>query len=50
MFNLIDTIMESTLPYRFKRQSDNFFDWLLNTVKSEKYHEADSQIVMFPQK
>lgn len=46
-FNLIDSIMETTLPYHFKRQSDNFFDWLLNTIKSEKYHEADSQIVNY---
>lgn len=37
--------MESNLPYHFRRQSDNFFDWLLNTVKSEKYHEAESKIV-----
>lgn len=37
--------MESHLPYNFKRQSDNFFDWLLNTVKSEKYHQAESKIV-----
>lgn len=41
--------METTLPYHFKRQSDNFFDWLSNTIKSEKYHEAESQIVMFQQ-
>ncbi len=37
--------METTLPYHFKRQSKNYFEWLLYTIKSEKYHEADSQIV-----
>lgn len=37
--------MESKLSYRFKRRSTNYFDWLLNTIKSEKYHEAESQIV-----
>lgn len=37
--------MESTLNYRFKRQSENYFDWLLNTIKSEKYHQAEGQIV-----
>ncbi|HNQ27775.1 MAG TPA: hypothetical protein PKL92_07640 [Aquaticitalea sp.] len=39
--------METTLSYRFERRSDNFFDWMLNTIKSEKYHLADSQIVVF---
>lgn len=39
--------METTLPYHFKRRSSNYFDWLLNTIKSEKYYEAESQIVMF---
>ena len=37
--------METTLPYTFKRRSSNFFDWLSNTIKSEKYHLAESQIV-----
>ena len=38
-------IMETTLNYRFQRQSKNYFEWLLYTIKSEKYHEAESQIV-----
>ncbi|WP_171971880.1 hypothetical protein [Mangrovimonas sp. DI 80] len=37
--------MEQALPYRFKRRSKNHFDWLLNVIKSEKYHEAESIIV-----
>ncbi|WP_157514621.1 hypothetical protein [Mangrovimonas sp. TPBH4] len=37
--------MEHALPYRFKRRSKNHFDWLLNVIKSEKYHEAESIIV-----
>lgn len=37
--------METTLPYNFTRRSQNYFDWLLNTIKSEKYHLAESQIV-----
>ncbi|MEZ4802322.1 MAG: hypothetical protein R2797_06080 [Gelidibacter sp.] len=37
--------METTLPYHFKRRSNNYFDWLLNTIQSEKYHEAESIIV-----
>lgn len=39
--------METTLPYHFTRRSTNYFDWLLNTIKSEKYHEAESQIVNY---
>ncbi|MEO9076424.1 MAG: hypothetical protein ABI263_03905 [Gelidibacter sp.] len=37
--------METTLRYKFKRRSQNYFDWLLYTIKSEKYHLAESQIV-----
>ncbi|WP_188606037.1 hypothetical protein [Aquaticitalea lipolytica] len=37
--------MEATLNYRFQRRSKNYFDWLLYTIKSEKYFEAQSQIV-----
>ncbi|MEZ4792800.1 MAG: hypothetical protein R2783_04865 [Gelidibacter sp.] len=37
--------METTLPYHFKRRSNDYFDWLLNIIKSEKYHEVESQIV-----
>jgi len=39
--------METALPYRFERRSDNFFDWMLNHIKSEKYHEAESIIVPY---
>lgn len=44
-FNLNYMIMESTLNYSFQRQSKNYFEWLLYTIKSEKYHQAESQIV-----
>ncbi len=37
--------METTLRYNFKRRSKNYFDWLIYTIKSEKYHLAESQIV-----
>lgn len=37
--------METTLNYHFQRQSKNYFEWLLNTIKSEKYHQAESQVV-----
>ena len=37
--------METTLNYPFKRRSENHLDWLLNIIKSEKYHEADSYIL-----
>lgn len=37
--------MDTTLHYSFKRKSQNYFDWLLNTIKSEQYHMAESQIV-----
>lgn len=40
--------METSLNYNFQRQSKNYFEWLLYTIKSEKYHEAESQIVPFP--
>ncbi|WP_281170377.1 hypothetical protein [Gelidibacter mesophilus] len=36
--------METTLHYNFTRRSENYFDWLINTIKSEKYHLAESQI------
>ena len=45
-FNQYDMIMETTLNYRFQRKSKNYFEWLLYTIKSEKYHEAESQIVV----
>lgn len=37
--------METTLRYTFKRRSTNFFEWLSTTIKSEKYHMAESLIV-----
>lgn len=37
--------MESTLNYKFKRQSKNHLEWLLNTIKSERYFQAESYIV-----
>ena len=37
--------MEATLNYSFRRKSENYFDWLLNIIKSEKYYEADSFII-----
>lgn len=42
-------IMETTLNYRFQRKSENYFEWLLFTIKSERYHEAESQIVTHDQ-
>lgn len=43
--NLKVMIMEATLNYSFNRKSENHLDWLLNTIKSVKYYEADSYIV-----
>lgn len=37
--------MGATLNYSFRRKSENYFDWLLNIIKSEKYYEADSYII-----
>lgn len=37
--------METTLRYNFTRRSQNYFDWLINTIKSEKYYMVESQIV-----
>lgn len=37
--------METTLKYKFKRQSENYLDWLVNTVKSEKYYLAEGCII-----
>ena len=36
--------METTLRYKFTRRSKNYFDWLIYTIKSEKYYLAESQI------
>ncbi|CDF77927.1 hypothetical protein BN863_2150 [Formosa agariphila KMM 3901] len=38
--------MEKTLHYRFQRRSKNYFDWLLNIIKSEKYYQAEGVIVL----
>lgn len=37
--------MEATLNYSFRRKSENHFDWLLNIIKSEKYHQAEGCII-----
>lgn len=37
--------MTQVLPYRFKRRSQNHFDWMLNVIKSESYFRAESIIV-----
>lgn len=37
--------MEATLNYPFKRQSENYLDWLINIIKSEKYFEADGFVL-----
>lgn len=36
--------METNLSYNFTRRSKSYFDWLLYTIKSEKYFMAESQI------
>jgi hypothetical protein len=36
--------MEATLNYNFKRKSDSYLDWLMNTIKSEKYFQAEGDI------
>ncbi|HUH29616.1 hypothetical protein [Gelidibacter sp.] len=36
--------METTLRYKFTRQSKNYFEWLIYTIKSDKYYLAESQI------
>ena len=33
--------METTLRYRFIRQSKNHLDWLVNIIKSERYFEDE---------
>lgn len=37
--------MEKTLKYPFKRQSKNYLDWLVNTVKSEKYYLTEGYVI-----
>lgn len=37
--------MGATLHYRFERRSKNYFDWLLYTVKSQRYYETEAIIV-----
>lgn len=36
--------MENSLRYKFTRRSKNYFEWLIYTIKSEKYYLAESQI------
>ena len=37
--------MGATLHYRFERRSKNYLDWLINTIKSERYSECEAIIV-----
>ena len=37
--------METTLRYKFARRSKSYFDWLLYTIKSEKYYLAEIPIL-----
>ena len=37
--------MENSLRYKFTRRSNNYFEWLIYTIKSEKYYLAESQII-----
>ncbi|WP_157809602.1 hypothetical protein [Ulvibacter sp. MAR_2010_11] len=37
--------MEKALNYPFQRRSANYFEWLYEVIKSEKYFQADSVIV-----
>ncbi|MCX7548247.1 hypothetical protein OS188_09805 [Xanthomarina sp. F1114] len=37
--------MEATLNYSFRRKSENHLDWLVNIIKSEKYHQAEGYII-----
>ncbi|MBU2951572.1 hypothetical protein KO493_12770 [Tamlana agarivorans] len=37
--------MESNLKYKFKRRSKSYLDWLVYTVKSEKYYLAEGCIM-----
>ncbi|HRV54307.1 MAG: hypothetical protein R2802_13285 [Flavobacteriaceae bacterium] len=37
--------MQNALNYRFERKSKNFLDWLVYTVRSEKYHQVEGFIV-----
>ncbi|WP_274475779.1 hypothetical protein [Mangrovimonas aestuarii] len=36
--------MENVLNYRFRRRSKNYYDWMLNIIKSEKYHQTEAMI------
>lgn len=37
--------MGATLHYQFERRSKNYLDWLINTIKSERYSECEAIIV-----
>jgi len=37
--------MEANLNYKFNRKSENFLDWLMNIIKSEKYYQAEGEIL-----
>ncbi len=36
--------MESTLTYPFERKSENYLDWLMNTIRSQNYYMAEVNI------
>ncbi|WP_168796602.1 hypothetical protein [Cognatitamlana onchidii] len=42
--------MKATLKYKFKRQSNNFLEWLVYTVKSEKYYLSEGSAINFKQR
>ncbi len=37
--------MEKALNYSFKRRSANYYEWLYEFIKSEKYFQVDSMIL-----
>jgi hypothetical protein len=37
--------MKTKLKYKFKRKSKNYLDWLVNTIKSEKYYLTEGYIM-----
>jgi hypothetical protein len=36
--------MDTILTYRFRSQSKNHLDWLVNIIKSEKYFEYEGSV------
>lgn len=37
--------MEKVLNYKFKRRTNNHYEWLYEVVKSEKFYQAESLIL-----